>query len=390
MSTPHLRPLVGFVAVIMSVFFVAPPIASAEEVYGCYTDPVVSRNLTGRTTMGARVRSTACMTDNVVTTLPGNTLLTIIAETDGWYKIQSGDTTGWIGARLIRVTGETVAKTEVKPATEFTYSKPVGVSEKDFARLKAKNYALLKRLRNRIVMRVHDKGQQYYVESNGALRQIVKSATVVLPKETTNSGTVTTPSLGSITLNGVQDNGKAVLTWSLVGMGSPKGFKVVVSESPNPVYPGNDYHYLSSPDVRSDAWDTLAKGKTYYFRVCEYLGGACGVYSNNATVTLPADSSVSTTGNEQRVIILSTTLSGNTANLTWTLQGMTSPKGFKIVRSNTMNPVYPGNDYHYLSDPMQRTDSWPSLSSGTNHFRVCEYLGGACGVYSNDVTVNAP
>ena len=76
--------------------------------------------------------------------------------------------------------------------------------------------------------------------------------------------------------------------------------------------------------------------------------------------------------------------------LNWTLTNMTSPNGFKIVQSTQLNPVYPGNEYHYLSDPSVRADNWTGLSAGTYHFRVCEYLGGACGIYSNDLVVIVP
>jgi len=63
-------------------------------------------------------------------------------------------------------------------------------------------------------------------------------------------------------------------------MTSDMGFKVVIKDSLNPVYPGDEYHYLANASVRSDVWSNLEVGKTYYFRVCEYLGGKCGVYSN--------------------------------------------------------------------------------------------------------------
>jgi hypothetical protein len=69
------------------------------------------------------------------------------------------------------------------------------------------------------------------------------------------------------------------------------------------------------------------------------------------------------------------------------VKDMTSEMGFKIVKSTAPNPVYPGNDYHYLSDQNVRSDNWTDLSAGTYHFRVCEYLGGSCGIYSNDLSL---
>lgn len=187
---------------------------------------------------------------------------------------------------------------------------------------------------------------------------------------------------GSISLSAAASGTSAKLTWTLTNMNSPKGFKVVKNTSGNPVYPGDSYHYLSDSETRSDTWTGMAAG-TYHFRVCEYLGGACGEYSNDVAVTITGTGS----GSEDGTISLSGSASGNTVNLNWTIAGMTSDNGFKIVKNTSGNPVYPGDAYHYLSSPDVRSDSWSELSAGTYHFRVCEYLGGSCGVYSNDLSV---
>ena len=75
---------------------------------------------------------------------------------------------------------------------------------------------------------------------------------------------------------------KVKLTWSVDGK-AKKGFKVVWSKESKPTYPGDKYHYLSDSGARSDYIDDLEEGKTYYFRVCEYLGGKCGTYSNEVS-----------------------------------------------------------------------------------------------------------
>ena len=41
--------------------------------------------------------------------------------------------------------------------------------------------------------------------------------------------------------------------------------------------------------------------------------------------------------------------------LTWALKNINSPKGFKIVKSTSKNPVYPGDDYKYISNSSQRS-----------------------------------
>lgn len=189
---------------------------------------------------------------------------------------------------------------------------------------------------------------------------------------------------GTITLTGKADGTNANLDWSISDMSNPSmGWKVVKSTEPNPVYPGNDYHYLDNSETRADVWSNLSPG-TYHFRVCEYLGGSCGTYSNDVTVTIEGTQSNET-------VVLTGVVDGSNINLDWSISGMTNPPlGWKVVKSTEPNPVYPGNDYHYLDNGETRADVWSGLSSGTYHFRVCEYLGGACDTYSNDIAVTMP
>ncbi len=100
-------------------------------------------------------------------------------------------------------------------------------------------------------------------------------------KETTsNAGTVT-----SIALEVKSGN---TVKWSTVGY-SKEGFKIVWSKNPNPTYPtrnGDNYSYVADPDTSKISLDDFDGAGTYYARVCEYLGGSCGVYSNEITVSL--------------------------------------------------------------------------------------------------------
>ncbi len=188
---------------------------------------------------------------------------------------------------------------------------------------------------------------------------------------------------GSISLTGTVSDSSVSLNWSTANLDAPKGFKLVKSTSPNPVYPGNDYKYLSDSGVRSYTWKGLSAG-TYHFRVCQYLGGKCGIYSNNITITI--EKAVADDG--------SITLSGSTSEgkvlLSWTTYGNVNlENGYKVIMSENPNPVYPGNQYHYITRT-NRSDSWTwtGLDVGkTYHFRVCQYIGGACGIYSNDVGI---
>ncbi len=179
-------------------------------------------------------------------------------------------------------------------------------------------------------------------------------------------------------------DGAAKLIWSS-NFYSTKGFKLVKSSEPNPIYPGNDYKYLSDPNTTKYIWSGLAAGKTLHFRVCEYLGGSCGTYSNDAAVTIEGTATDNSNGSINLTGWYDS--SANKVRLEWAVNDMYSSKGFKVVKSLEPNPVYPGNDYHYLSDPNTRNDKWYGLAPGTYHFRVCEYLGGACGIYSDDIIV---
>ncbi|MFZ5365394.1 MAG: FecR domain-containing protein [Patescibacteria group bacterium] len=187
---------------------------------------------------------------------------------------------------------------------------------------------------------------------------------------------------GTISLSGSVSNNSVVLKWSTSNVDAPNGFKIVKSTSPNPVYPGDDYKYLSDSAARSVTWEGLAAG-TYHFRACQYIDGKCGVYSNDIALTISESSPAPQTGS----ISLSGSSSDGKANLSWSTSGTLSfDKGYKVVVSESPNPVYPGNEYHYLTSPTQSSDTWTGLEVGKiYHFRVCQYLGGSCGVYSNDI-----
>jgi hypothetical protein len=167
-------------------------------------------------------------------------------------------------------------------------------------------------------------------------------------------------------------------------LGAGSGFKLVKSTNPYPVYPGSSYVYLSNANTRSYKWG-ITDGGTYHFRVCRYTGGVCDVYSNDITVQAPSVAEPTSVVNS----ISLTALGGG--SISWTVSGY-SKNGFKVVWSKNSGPVYPNRDgdrYHYYSSPDQSTDAVDAFDgAGTYYVRVCEYLGGACGVYSNQVNVS--
>lgn len=83
----------------------------------------------------------------------------------------------------------------------------------------------------------------------------------------------------------------ASLTWIVDGY-SKKGYKVVWSKTTYPTYPtrkGDKYHYISNPDKKYDTITKFDGSGVYYARVCEYLGGKCGKYSNQVKVAFGSD-----------------------------------------------------------------------------------------------------
>lgn len=216
-----------------------------------------------------------------------------------------------------------------------------------------------------------------------------------LEVKTTESSNETSPSDAVLSLSASATESGVQLKWTVNGEVS-NGVKLVKSLSANPVFPGDNYIYLSNPSTRSYHWE-IADGQVWHFRVCQYSGdGQCLAYSNDVSVQTPKKSLTESKENnsqsgEVKSISIKVEKAGDKkVKVTWNVDGY-SKNGFKVVWSENSNPTYPcreNDEYHYLSDPNTRED-YVSLSSGkTYHFRVCEYLGGKCGVYSSDVSVS--
>jgi hypothetical protein len=211
-----------------------------------------------------------------------------------------------------------------------------------------------------------------------------KSETATEDKPVQNSG---------ITLSAVKVANGVKFTWQVNNVNTDSGFKLVKSLDPNPVYPGDDYQYLSNSSQRSYTW-LIKDGKTYNFRVCQYLGGKCGVYSNNIKIAAPLvdnksdDESDSNSGEGVKSISLS---SVGVGKVSWSTSGYSS-MGYKLVWSKNSGPTYPcreGDRYNYYSDPSTSGGSLDAFDgNGSYYVRVCQYLGGKCGVYSNQIIVN--
>lgn len=201
-----------------------------------------------------------------------------------------------------------------------------------------------------------------------------------------------------ITLSSKSNDDGIKLSWQTENLGSFDGFKLVKSKDANPVYPGDTYKYFSGSGTKTYTWG-ITDGNKYHFRVCKYAGGKCVLYSNDVSETAPKksssddeddeDSDSGSSGDYATGVSLSGSKDGTTAKLSWSISGGSAPLGFKVVKSTSRNPVYPGNDYQYLSSSSVRSYNWSGFSAGeTYHFRVCIYKGGSCGAYSDDVEIS--
>ena len=184
-------------------------------------------------------------------------------------------------------------------------------------------------------------------------------------------------------------NGK--FSWKKVGTFS-QGYKLVWSKNTAPTYPlrdGDQYAFYSEPETSVGYVSAFAGEGKYYVRVCEYLGGKCGIYSNQVAITLLGDKEEPEETPQAVTSITLTALNGG--HISWKVNGY-SKNGFKVVWSQNPTPVYPTRDddqYHYYSEPTKTTDTVDNFSGeGKYYVRVCEYLGGVCGKYSNQVEVN--
>ncbi|MBN2086912.1 S-layer homology domain-containing protein [Candidatus Peregrinibacteria bacterium] len=122
-------------------FFIFTSVTLAGD---CFSDPIYERDWNAVITTGMRVRDVACMEGStVLTTVPVGHVVHVIAETDGWYKVQTADgTVGWSGQWLLEPTNKpfnTVSPTTPAPTNEPLYDIVGNQFETAIRYLKEKN-----------------------------------------------------------------------------------------------------------------------------------------------------------------------------------------------------------------------------------------------------------
>jgi predicted DNA-binding antitoxin AbrB/MazE fold protein len=188
----------------------------------------------------------------------------------------------------------------------------------------------------------------------------------------------------------LSDAGENKVIWNHDGY-SKQGYKVLYSKNAGPKYPARksdraDYHGDSSSNfAHLKAFDGNG---SYHVRVCVYDDGSCSDYSNEIKIELGGNLSTSVEiGKEVKSIKLYKKAEGKVG---WDVDGY-APKGFKVVYSKTVGPKYPArtdDKAHYVGDPDKHYAFLEGFDgAGKYHVRVCEYLEGSCGVYSNEITI---
>jgi len=93
-----------FLLILLVLFFTAPVTFAGD----CFQDPIYDRDWNGIVTTGMFVRDVACMEgSSILTTVPVGQVVHVIAETDGWYKVETPDgIIGWSGQWLLSQTNQ--------------------------------------------------------------------------------------------------------------------------------------------------------------------------------------------------------------------------------------------------------------------------------------------
>lgn len=225
-----------------------------------------------------------------------------------------------------------------------------------------------------------DKSEQAFADKLGVLVDIDKPKAVAETPQPTPAPS--TAAKSGITLKGSQSDYSAVFSWTVTGVDTSGGFKLVRSaSSKTPTYPDNGVVYIEKGKTSYTLTDK--DGGTYYYRLCAYRNGACTTYSNAVSVTTNAKPKP-----EVSTGTITLSLVGTTAS--WSDTGKAG-NGYKLVMSTAPSPVYPGAEIaKYLTET---TKTLPDglVSGSTYYIRVCRYTNeGTCTDYSNELTYLAP
>ncbi len=415
---------------LFSLFLLFPITAFGAT---CSEDLFVTCDASAIVNDGARVRTIPCTEDSgILTVLPKRTKITVLGAKKGWYHIQVGLKKGWIADWLVDLnegqsceissaTAELPNESLIEepkerlttlqaPVIIFNEAKEkkeiVGINESVYADLVDGDEGLLSRLADKIVLRVHARGQAYLVKQDGEL--------VSLTGEEVESYKTGTPLFASVP-NPVVIPEPVVASKFLPKKENSFGFKDSISETasvtpsvsiadeqvtdiPAPVRDRKivgiseaDYEALKNndPSLRARLLDLIVLrvhhyGEAYWVDPSDGLRFLSGKEVEAYLSAKPSDSSVSVDLSLEGGLV-----DPGKVRLTWSADTDAAPYGFKILRSLDPNPIYPGAFFHSRSDATAREDFWTGLKNDrTYYFRVCIVSAdGFCEKYSSSISI---
>ena len=218
-----------------------------------------------------------------------------------------------------------------------------------------------------------DEDEKEYKDKLGFIKDIDE------PKEKDEEPADTSKPTGISAWGAKADEGVKV-TWSVNGVNTSNGFKVVYSKKDStPTYGEDSSKYVGAGE--SSKVIGLTDGNKWYFRVCAYNGeGGCSNYSNAFSVTAPKVEKEPVTEGT-----MSVELDGDV--LAWEFSGK-APHGYKVVWNTEGTPAYGEDSSKYTSSTELNLNDKIS-EPGDYYVRVCAYTAGTqsegCVYYSDQV-----
>lgn len=91
----------------------------------------------------------------------------------------------------------------------------------------------------------------------------------------------------TLSIDTTTDDDYIILNWTLDGITTPEGVKVVYSKETNPTFEdSNDKRVYVETGTTTKIDKSEISTKPYYFKVCRYTSGECDIYSNEVKVEL--------------------------------------------------------------------------------------------------------
>lgn len=401
----------------------------------CSEDLVVNCDASAIVNDGARVRTIPCTEDSgILTVLPKRTKITVLGAKKGWYHIQVGLKKGWIADWLVdlnegqscempsvtnKLPDESLAEdskeipTALKgPVILFNEAEEkkeiIGIDESAYADLIDGDLDLLSRLAEKIVLRVHARGQAYLVQVDGELVSLTgeevesyKTGTPIfaaVPVIVPEPVVTLKPPLNKESVFGFKDSiSETASVVSFVSIADEQEVSSLM-DVPAPIrdrkivgISESDYEALKDNDssLRNRLLDLIVLrvhhyGEAYWVDPNDGLRFLSGEEVKAYLSAKPSDLSAPT-----NFVLEGGLVDPGKVRLTWSVDTEAAPYGFKILRSLDPDPIYPGAFFHSRSDATAREDFWAGLKNDqTYYFRVCIVsVDGSCEQYSSSLSI---